>query len=351
MSSTPIAVLQQFAVDALAAAGLAPADATLVATLILEADLTGVDTHGILRLPQYIGYLTSGTINPRPQLKVVERGPATALIDGDNGMGHQVMAFATELAIELARQSGVGWVGVRGSNHAGAGGVYAAMPMAHGMVGIYAAVSSINNMPIWGGAEPLLGTNPIAIGVPAGQGPSVLIDTATSVSSVGQIRKYALEGKSIPEGWAVDGNDGQPITDPKLATEGLLLPIGGHKGSALALAIGLLAGPLNGAAFGRDVRSGASGASNTGQMIIALDIKRFMPLEAFTAEIDRHVREFQASARLPGVDEIRVPGTQREKRRQEKLKSGLALKAALLKQLDDMAAKLKITSIANRRPA
>src|SRR5882672_3557704 len=110
MSNTP------FALEALQAAGLAPADATLVAKLILEADLTGVDTHGLMRLPQYIGYLTSGTINPRPQLKIVERGPATAVVDGDNGMGHQVMAFATDTAIELARYSGIGWVGVRGSN-------------------------------------------------------------------------------------------------------------------------------------------------------------------------------------------------------------------------------------------
>jgi L-2-hydroxycarboxylate dehydrogenase (NAD+) len=348
MSNIPIATVQKFAVEALVAAGLLEVDATLVAKLILEADLTGVDTHGLMRLPQYIGYLTAGTINPRPQLKIIERGPATAVVDGDNGMGHQVMAFATDTAIELARNSGIGWVGVRGSNHAGAGGVYAAMPMTHGMVGIYAAVSSINNMPIWGGAEPLLGTNPIAIGVPAGKEPGVLIDTATSVSSIGQIRKYAMEGKSIPEGWAVSRADGKPITDPKLATEGLLLPIGGHKGSALALAIGLLAGPLNGAAFGRDVRSGATGASNTGQMIIALDIRRFMPLESFTAEIDRHVRELQASARLPGVDKIRIPGTQREERRQEKLRSGIPLKPALVKQLDEIAQKLGVNALSAR---
>jgi LDH2 family malate/lactate/ureidoglycolate dehydrogenase len=351
MSAAPISVLQQFAVEALAVCGLSPADATQVARLILEADLTGVDTHGVIRLPQYIGYLTGGTINPRPQLQVIERGPATALIDGDNGMGHLVMAFAAKTAIELARNSGIGWVGVRRSNHAGAGGIYAAMPIEHGMVGIYAAVSSANHMAIWGGAEPLLGTNPIAIGIPAGDEPAVLIDTATSVSSFGQIRKHMLDGSPIPEGWVVGRSDGKPLTDPKRASEGLLLPIGGHKGSALALAIGLLAGPLNGAAFGRDVRdfgTGATAESNTGQMIIALDVSRFMPLAAFAAEIDRHVRDFQSSARLPGVDEIRIPGAQREKRRQQKLQSGLTLKPALVKQLDDVAAQLGLKALSTR---
>jgi L-2-hydroxycarboxylate dehydrogenase (NAD+) len=351
MSNIPIAVVQQFAVEALAAAGLPQAEAGQVAGLILEADLTGVDTHGILRLPQYIGYITGGTINPKPKMKVIERGPATALIDGDNGMGHLVMSFAAKTAIELARGSGIGWVGVRRSNHAGAGGIYAAMPIEHGMVGIYAAVSSANHMAIWGGAEPLLGTNPIAIGIPAGEEPAVLIDTATSVSSFGQIRKHMLDGSAIPEGWVIGRSDGQPLTDPKRASEGLLQPIGGHKGSALALAIGLLAGPLNGAAFGRDVRdfgTGATAESNTGQMIIALDVSRFMPLTAFTAEVDRHVREFQASARLPGVDEIRIPGAKREQRRQQKLQSGLVLKPALLKQLDGIAGQLGLKALADR---
>ena len=352
MAGVPVAAALGLTTEALVICGLPQADAAEVARLMLEADLTGVDSHGILRLPQYVNYIRGGTINPKPAIKLVERGPATALVDGDNGMGHLVMAFAAKAAIELARTSGIGWVGVRGSNHAGAGGIYAAMPVEHGMVGIYVAVSSANHMAIWGGAEPLLGTNPIAIGIPAGKELPVLIDTATAVSSFGQIRKHMLDGTPLPEGWVISRSDGSPVTDPKrAASDGLLLPIGGHKGSALAFAIGLLAGPLNGAAFGRDVRDVATGpteASNTGQLIIALDVARFMPLAAFAAEIDRHVRDFQASARLPGIDQIRIPGAQREKRRQQRLADGLPLKPQLRKQLDDIAAQLGIRTLAAR---
>ena len=135
---------------------------------MLEADLTGSDAHGVFRLPGYVRQLKRGAFNPRPSITVIERGPATALIDGDQGMGHVVMTHAATLAVELARASGVGWVGARRSNHAGAGAIYAAIPVAHDMVGIYGAASSVHHMAPWGGTEPLLGTNPIAVAIPAG---------------------------------------------------------------------------------------------------------------------------------------------------------------------------------------
>src|SRR5262249_38379006 len=158
------------------------------------------------------------------------------------------------------------------------------MPTRHDMVGIYSAVSTINNMGPWGGAEALLGTNPIAFGVPAGKEPPVVLDIATSIASFGNIRRHAAQGKPIPEGWVVHSQTGQPITDPNKATEGVLLPIGGHKGAGLALIIGLLGGVLNGAAFGRDVIDmvgPGSQATNTGQFMVAIDVKRFLPLDVF----------------------------------------------------------------------
>src|SRR5690606_20015307 len=163
--------------------------------LMLGADLIGSDAHGIFRLSQYAGWLRAGRINPKPDIRVVQKGPATALVDGDNGMGHLVMARAAQLAIEMARESGVAWVGARRSNHAGAGALYASMPVEHGMVGIYMAVSSANHMAPWGGAEQLLGTNPIAFGIPAGEEPPVIFDMATSVAAFGKIRTHALENK------------------------------------------------------------------------------------------------------------------------------------------------------------
>lgn len=346
-SRIPAAALTAFTTDAFRACGLSDADATTVASAMIEADLTGSDAHGIFRLAQYVRWLREGRINPRPQVKLVQGGPAVAVVDGDNGMGHLVMSFAAEAAVGMARQNGVAWVGARRSNHAGAGGVYAAIPLRHGMIGLYGAASSANHMAPWGGAEPLLGTNPIAVAIPAGEEAPVVLDIATSVSSFGYIRDHALQGKPIPEGWAID-RAGKPITDARRATEGSLLPIGGYKGSGLALIIGLLAGVLNGAAFGRDVRefgTTATSEANTGQFVIALDVARFLPPEQFAAEIDRHVRELRGSARLPGMDAIRIPGEARRQRQQDRSRNGVALNAALLGQLDELAASLKIKTL------
>src|SRR5207247_1332273 len=147
------------------------------------------------RLAGYVRTLKRGHINPRANIRVIERASATALVDGDNGMGHLVMTYAAKLAVEIAREAGAAWVGVRRSNHSGAGSTYAAIPVEHDMVGIYSAVSGSNFMAPWGGAEPLLGTNPIAVGIPAGKQAPVMLDIATSVVSNGAIRSYASEGK------------------------------------------------------------------------------------------------------------------------------------------------------------
>jgi L-2-hydroxycarboxylate dehydrogenase (NAD+) len=347
----PAALLRELAAETFAACGLPPADATEMGRLMVEADLIGSDAHGIFRLGQYAQWLRAGTINPRAKIRVEKRSPAAALVDGDNGMGHLVMAFAARTAVEIARESGVAWVGAHRSNHAGAGALYPAIPVAHGMVGIYAAVSSANHMAPWGGAEPLMGTNPIAIGIPAGEEPPIMLDMATSVASFGKIRTHALERKPMPEGWVVNRNDGKPLTDASRIKEGVLLPIGGYKGSGLALVIGLLCGPLNSAAFGRDVRefsTTASRESNTGHTIIALDVARFLPLDAFRAEIDRHIRELRASDRLPGVDAIRIPGEQAHRRRQERERHGVPLTSALVGELDKLAQSLGLKTLAAR---
>ena len=168
------------------------------------------------------------------------------------------MTYAANLAVEIARESGAAWVGVRRSNHSGAGSTYAAIPVAHNMVGIYSAVSGSNFMAPWGGAEPLLGTNPIAVGIPAGEEAPIMLDIATSVVSNGAIRTYAAEGKPMPEGWVISREDGSPITDGSRLAEGMFMPLAGYKGSGLALVLGLLGGPLNRAAFGRDIRDASA---------------------------------------------------------------------------------------------
>jgi LDH2 family malate/lactate/ureidoglycolate dehydrogenase len=343
-------VLTRFIDDALITAGLPAEDAAKVAGLMTEADLTGADAHGIFRLPQYVRRIRAGGFNTRPHITVDKTAAATALVDGDNGMGHLVVSRAAETAIELARDAGVAWVGARRSNHAGTAGLYAAMPVEHGMIGLYAAVANANHMAVWGGTEFLLGTNPLGIAVPSSDGP-VVLDMATTVVSYGTVKKYALAGREMPEGWLVDTQTGGPLTDPKRSTEGLLLPIGGYKGSGLAIMLGLLAGVLNGAAFGRDVidfNYNQEDAVNTGQFVVAIDIKRFVPLATFVSETDRHLADLRASKRLPGVDEIRLPGDRRRACRADRLRDGVPLPGALLLQLDKVAGELGVRTLGER---
>ncbi len=348
--NVPSSVTRALIADAFVAAGLPAADAEKCAALMTEADLTGADGHGIFRLPQYIRRLRARGFNAHPNITVMRTAPATALVDGDNGMGHLVMSRASDEAITLARENGVAWVGVRRSNHAGPAGLYAEMPARQGMVGLYAAVANANHMAVWGGADLLLGTNPLAIGVPSGTGPLVL-DIATSIVAYGTVKKCAQRGLKMPEGWFVHAETGAPITDANRAHEGLLLSMGDYKGAGLALMIGLIAGVLNGAAFGRDVldfNADDKSATNTGHFIVAVDIARFVPLNTFMSEVDRHVRELRASKRLPGVATIRLPGDRRGECRAQRRRDGVPLPKPLVAQLDALAAELKIKPLRER---
>src|SRR6185312_4949114 len=269
--------LQAFASAAFRKAGLRADDADTVARLMIEADLQGADGHGIFRLPQYIRRIEAGGVNPRPVIRIEREKSAMAIVDGDNGQGHLAMKFAAELAVRKAREAGSAWVGVRRGNHAGPASLYAKMAMREGMIGLYFAVGNANHLPPWGGVEMLLSTNPIAIAIPAGKEPPIVLDMATTVAAYGKVKTKAQRGETMPEGWMVD-REGRPLTDPKRANEGFLLPIGGYKGYGLALAFGVLAGTLNRAAMGREVvdfNADDSTETNTGQAILALDLEAF----------------------------------------------------------------------------
>jgi LDH2 family malate/lactate/ureidoglycolate dehydrogenase len=348
----PVAALRAFTAEVLTRVGLPAADADVVAEYSVATDLAGADAHGIFRLPHYVRRLRAGGVNTRPAIKVNRTGPATALVDGDNGVGHLVMARAANTAVAIARESGVAWVGTRCSNHAGSAGVYAEVPLCAGMIGIYAAVANANHMAIWGGSETLLGTNPIAFAIPAGEEPPIVLDIATTIVSYGTIKAHALAGRDLPEGWMVNRHDGSPLTDPRRSAEGILLPLGGYKGSGLALMIGLLGGVLNRAAFGREVidyNYNMDGVTNTGQFMIALDVTCFMPLDAFKADIDRHIRDLRNSAVLPGHDVIRLPGERRRQCQRERTRDGVPIPAPLMTQLDDLARDLEILQLGARR--
>ena len=343
----PFNQLRQFITTAMSKLGLPPADAATVGRLMAEADLQGSDGHGVIRLPQYARRILAGGINVRPSIKVVQERPGMALLDGDNGMGHLVMQRAAEMAIEKARVCGVAWVGTQFSNHAGPASLYARMPMAHNMIGLYFAVGNANHLPPWGGLDMLLSTNPIAVALPAGEEPPVVLDMATTVAAYGKVKAKAQRGEMMPLGWMID-RLGQPLTDPKRAEEGFLMPIGGYKGYGLALIVGLLSGTLNGAAMGREVvdfNHDFQTPTNTGQAIAMIDIAAFGDPAEFKQRVDVLVREMRSSERLPGVDRIWLPGEQSHAKRIANQRDGIAIGAGLRTALDAVATDLGIAPL------
>jgi len=324
--------LERFIVDVLTAVDVLPVQAEVTARRLLEADLRGRTGHGLIRLPQYVPRIEAGGINVRPDIVLRRETPVSALVDGDNGLGQVVMTLAVETAIAKARDSGLAWVGTMHSNHAGAAGVYTSMALQHELIAIYLAVASANVMPPWGGQERLLGTNPISIAIPAGRETPFQLDIATTVASHGTIKVLAQAGESMPEGWVVD-LEGNSILDPHRADEGFLMPIGGYKGSGLNIAIGLLAGVLNAAAFGSEVidhRVVPGQAANTGQSIMVLRPDLFRDLEEFKEAMDHHLRALRGSGPAGAVH---LPGEGAARMEAEQLAGGIAVADQLLAQL------------------
>jgi LDH2 family malate/lactate/ureidoglycolate dehydrogenase len=339
--------LQAYIDRVLRACGLPEADAAKVARLMTEADVRGSDGHGVFRLPMYVKRIRSGGINVTPSIRIIKERKAQALLDGDNAMGHLVMARAAEIAIEKARETGIAWVGSRASNHAGPAALYAQMPMAHDMIGLYAAVGNGNHVPPWGGIDLLLSTNPIAIAIPGGKRPPIVLDMATTTAAYGKVKMAQQRGEQMPVGWMVD-RQGKPLTDPSRASEGFLVPIGGPKGYGLALMLGLLAGTLNGAAMGKDVVDFTSDhvtPTNTGQFICALDISAFADLAEFKANVDDIQAQMKGSRTMGGFDEVKLPGESAWTIAQERRVKGVPLPPELVKALNATALEVGVEGV------
>ncbi|HEY7742075.1 MAG TPA: Ldh family oxidoreductase [Burkholderiales bacterium] len=343
----PAARLEAFIARAFEAVGISAGESKTIAALMTRADLQGSEGHGVFRLPQYIRRIRGGAVNVKPRIRVEREAAGMALVNGDNGMGHLVMQFATAKAIEKARSAGIAWVGVKWSNHAGPASLYAAMPLEHDMIGLYLAVGNANHLPPWGGLDMLLSTNPIAVAVPAGEEPAIVLDMATTVAAYGKVKTKAQRGEAMPEGWMMD-RQGRPLTDARRASEGFLLPIGGYKGYGLALVFGLLAGTLNGAAMGKDVvdfNADDTSMTNTGHAIVAIDVEAFQPVAEFKRRVDALVRDLRGSERLPGVDRIRLPGEGSRAARADRAKNGIPLSPPLAASLDQLAGELKLEKL------
>ena len=343
--------LKAFIAEALTRLGLPDTDATIVAGLMADADLQGSDGHGVTRLPHYARRIKAGGFNVRPDIRVVREQAGTALLNGDNGMGHLVMKRATEIAIEKARTTGIAWVNSQFSNHAGPASLYASMPLPHNMIGLYFAVGNANHLPPWGGLDMLLSTNPIAAAIPAGDEKPIVLDMATTVAAYGKVKTKALRGESMPEGWMID-RQGKPLTDPTRADEGMLLPLGGmeagYKGYGLAMIIGLLAGTLGGAAMGKDVidfNHDDDSVTNTGQAIAAINIAAFGDVAAFKASVDTLIRDIRGSSRMPGVERILVPGERSHEMREVRTRDGIPIAPALLRGLNTLADELGMAEL------
>ncbi len=340
--------LETFITSAYLAVGMPCEHAIQTASIMADADLHGYDAHGVFRLNNYIKRIQAGGVNLNPQFRVVREHPSTALVDGDNGQGHLVVSFASQIAIRKASQNGIGWVGIRQSNHAGPGALYSRLPLAHDMIGLYAAVANVNRMAPWGGAEALLGTNPLSIAVPSYSSPDVILDMATTASSHGKLKLAAQRKEKHLDGW-LENKQESAVKDSKDAHYRNLPPIGDYKGYGLSLMLGFLAGTLNGASLGRDVfdynvERGKS--TNTGQFIAAINIASFTDIGGFKNHVDDMVRQIKTSPTLPGIEEVRLPGERTFKTRLEREKDGIPIHPNLLSELNDLAEKLGIEQLA-----
>jgi len=347
MNYLSIADAERFISSALQSAKVPVLDADITASLMVKSDLAGADGHGIFRLPAYLKRIRAGGINLHPNIHIEREQGATALINGDNALGHLVMNKAVDLAIEKVKQHSVCWIGSHYGNHSGAASVYVRKLAEQGYIAIYMAVGNANHMAPWGGIDLLLSTNPIAIAVPAGDHPTVLLDIATTVAAYGKVKVAAQKGESIPEGWMMD-RQGKPITDPQKSSEGSLLPIGGYKGYGLAVMIGLLAGALNNAAVGKgtiDFNAHHDLITNTGQTISAIDPSAFGDKDAFIGRVIDLVEDLKRSSTLPGVKEIRVPGDGAAKTMVERAKYGIPVSPELLEALNTCAKECGIPAL------
>jgi ureidoglycolate dehydrogenase (NAD+) len=326
------AALTSFCREVLVAVGLDERDAATVAGSLVAADLRGVATHGVLRLPVYVERMRRGLIATRPSIQVRRTGPATATVDGGNGPGQVVALRAMWEAVALAEAAGVGLVSVHGSNHFGAAGWFALHAAERGMIGLALTHAEADVVP-FGGRRPALGTNPLAVAVPRGDGPPVLLDMATSGVAMGRVLLARKRGEPIPEDWAVDA-DGEPTTDPRRVRA--VRPMAGPKGYGLAFVVEVLAGLLSGSRSGTEVRrmyDDFDEPQGIGHFLGAIDPARFVPPEAFAGSVDRLAGQLKATPPAPGFDEVLLPGEPEDRAEARHRRDGVPIPEELRREL------------------
>ena len=342
----PIEHLHDFAARVFVRLGVPDDDARQAADVLATADLRGIDSHGIVRLPAYADLLADGRANPRPDLRVVRQTPGTATLDGDRGLGLVVGPKANALALEKAQAVGSGWVAVCNSSHFGIAGYYPLQAVRQGLIG-WAMSNAAKLVTPAGGAERMLGTNPIAAGFPAGEEPPVIIDMATSAVAFGKIQLALRDGKAIPDGWAVD-RKGAPAHDPRaVADGGALLPLGSapdrgaHKGYCLGAMVDLVCGVLSGASWGpfvppfflRQEASARTVGLGIGHFFGALRVDGFIDPDEFRRRMDEWIRTLRATRPAPGVAQVLIPGDPERQTEAQRRVTGVPVPPGLVAEL------------------
>lgn len=323
-------------------AGLPKEGAFLVADALVDADLRGVSTHGLVRFPIYVTRLRKGLVNPTPRMRPIRERGATVVLDGDDGFGQVIGAEGMRRAVVLAREHGLGMCAIRNGNHLGALAYIAAMAVPHQMIGITLTITNPVIAP-WGGIVPKLGNNPLAVAVPAGDRPPIILDMACSQVARGNLILASKLHQAIPPTWALD-NKGRPTEDPDAGLRGSLMPVGGHKGSGLALVVGILGGLLAGSAFGAGLGDifDMTRPQRFGHLILAIDIGACRPVPEFVQGVEEMVRDLKATPRVEGVEEIYMPGELETRRREERLRHGFQVSRVVLDEVRAVGAELGV---------
>ena len=336
----------------LGAHGVPEADAAIIAGCLVSADLRGVDTHGIARLPGYLDRVRRGLINPAPALAPLRVTPVAASLDGQDGFGFVVGMRAINEAMAIARDFGIGVVSVRRSTHFGMAASYVLPAIEAGFLALVFSNAS-PAMPPWGGREGLLGTNPFAAGAPAGALAPFLLDMSPAVAARGKIRRAERRGESIPLGYALDAQ-GCPTTDPKAALGGVVLPIGGYKGSGLSVLMDIFGGVISGAAFARDVGDQYKvfdRPQDVGHFFLAMRADLFIPERDYRTRMDTLVQRVRDCPKADGFDEILIPGEPEARHEAERRRSGIPYSAGEIAALQEEAVKVGVAPLAtSNRP-
>jgi len=330
----PAERLRNWTQEVLQKVGVSRDDAELLTDSLIEANLRGVDTHGITRmLCVYVERIRKGVMSAKSRFVVVREKASTALIDCHNSIGQVGASRAMGMAIEKARQTGVAFTAVSHSNHFGAAAYWAMKALPHGMIGFSSTNAPAAAAPT-GGCTAMFGTNPFAIAIPADRELPMVLDLATTVVARGRIVLHAKQDKPLAPGWAFDEH-GVPTTDPHAAMKGLLAPIGGYKGYGIMLAVDMLCGILAGSNYGTHfpgfLADNMTEPTDVGSVFAAVNVESFMDIKEFTAAVDKSLQEIKASTRAEGVKRIYIPGEIEFEMKADRLAHGIPIPDPVVK--------------------